>query len=465
MGIAVILLYLAVMFFIAAKTRNTSDEEFFIGTRNESGVAVALTERAAGESAWLIVGLTGLAYSIGLKAFWVVFGETVFCACSWLFLAPLFQKRINSRGYGSIIDFLENRYDDKLRIIRVISALIVILLVPTYFSAQLSAVSKVFHMYLGTNQTLGCAVVGTIICLYTFLGGATAIFKINLMQAGLMFGGLVLVFSVLLHKVLLTGSVPVLFLTSLWGSGRPSDFADAGSFFAIGLGFLGIPHLYTKFLSLKRTENIRKISWIPILFTLICDSLAVFIGIMGKAIYPNLLNPESIFMHVSMGLPSVLTGLLVCSILAAALSTADTLLLFVTQVIVKDTVQKLISGNQTPQTAIRFSKMTMIVITAMAILTGIGDNRFVFWMVLLAWSTLASSFNPLIIMGLTNRRISANIAIAGLVSGALSSILWNIFFAARTGIYEMIIGFLISFAVMGILIKTHHGNRADETLQ
>jgi sodium/proline symporter len=336
MAISIIVVYFVLIFGVVALQRRVSSyDDFLVGRKNTGTWVTALSVRAAGESGWLVLGLTGLGYVIGIHGIWVVVGETLFESLSWLWLARRFKRDTEKHNVTSVVDYIEVKSGDSVGIVRFVASMIIILMFVTYLAAQVSAFGKAFYSFLGIRPILGMIVGMALVFLYCSIGGYRAVAKISSIHGLVMIFGImampILCFLVLNDRGLsLTKiSAPAPYFWNIWGE---HGFSTAGiisalSYFAIGLAFLGAPHLYTKFLASKSPYVIARGTPIAIAFTAIGDSCALLTGVLGRYIFPHLADGEYVVPLLSKSIfAPVMIGVFAVVAMAAIMSTADALL-------------------------------------------------------------------------------------------------------------------------------------------
>lgn len=456
MEIVVVIFFILYLFYLGYRhKKSTTLNEFLVANKDLGAWRTALSTRSTGESGWLVLGLTGMGYTIGLHGIWIVIGETLMVAASWLFMAQKFKRLSDKYNSLTVVDYLEDRIGDTSGLIRILSSIIILILVPAYLAGQYSAVGKAFFSFLGVGAGVGTIAGAVIVTLYTLVGGFKAVTLTDLVQGLFMIFGLISVFAVLGINVS-GGNVPIPtpdlpnHFWSIWGSHGFgwSGILAAISYLAIGLGFLGIPHIYVRFIAAANTGVIRRGTPIAIIFTLLGDGAALGIGILARHYLPELSDGEYVFPIISKTLFSpILVGLIMAVVLSAIMSTADSLLMLASSSIIRDVYQKLLNKEIEDGSLIRYARFVMIIISGVALIAGYGNNQLVFWMVLFAWSALGCAFNPIIILSLTNFHIGKYSAAIAMVSGCLTSVIWNVSLAKSTGVYEMIPGFIVGFSV------------------
>lgn len=426
----ILIIYILALFSLAYMHRKAETlDEYLVAGKNRGTWVTALSARTTGESGWLILGVTGMGYAVGLQGIWIVLGETFFVTISWYFMARKFKQFADNCKAVTVVDYFEHHIGSKIGIVRVTSTLIIFILVTVYLAAQFAAVGKAFHVFLGLNMGIGILIGAVIVCLYTMIGGFKTVSITDLFQGILMIIGLILIIIFGLLSLKQSGFDVDRDLSGLWNVWGTSGFSaksliQAISYFAIGLGFLGVPHVYVRFIAAKDINTIKKGIPIAILFTFIGDGAALFVGIIGRYIVPNIADSEFVFPVLSQTLfGPIMVGLLIAVVLSAIMSTADSLLMLISGSIVRDVYQKLLNQEVRDKNLIMHAKIIILIISIFSLVISFNDNRLVFWMVLFAWSALASAFNPVMILSLTNFKIYKYGAVAGIIGGSLTSIL------------------------------------------
>ena len=435
-------LYVAVLFVIGivASRRVKSMSDFYVGGKRLGYWAVAFSARATGESGWLLIGLTGMGALSGLSAYWVVVGEVLGVAISWWFMAKRFKRRSDQYGSITVPDYLESHFKSKTKTIRILAATILSVFVVIYVSAQIDVTGKAFESMVGIDYFMG-AIIGFLIVLsYIFIGGFVAAVWSDLFQGILMFLGLVFLPFAVWYSM--DGPVGILeglhtidpSLTNIWGTSEDPwmNVAAMLGFALIGLGFLGSPQVYIRFMSIKDEREIDKGKWVAIIFTLLTDAAAVTIGILGRIYFTSAgQDPEMILggsaenvlgMLTDQFLPSLLAAFYVAIVLAAIMSTIDSLLVLASSAITRDFYQKIFRPELKDEDLTKISRWVTLVMSIMAlvialIIAVVSPDRTVFWMVIFGWSGIAATFCPVIILSLFWKGLSEKGAIAAMIAG------------------------------------------------
>ena len=451
--LSVLAAYLVILFAIGiwgGRESSTVKDYYVAGKRLPSWV-IAFSNNATGESGWLLLGLTGMGYAVGAHAFWVIFGEVTGVAAAWVFVAGPFKAYTDRYDAITVPDYLEQRFRDGAHVLRLIGVVVIISMVAAYIAAQLTASGKAFESFVGTSYVGGVLLGAVVIFFYTTVGGFKAVAYSDLLQGVLMLGGLVMVpvvgiaaaggWSALMAD--LAAQDPAL-LRPMGSFGMSAaGIASAVGFAAVGLAFLGSPQLLVRFISARDQKQITDGSLIAVLCLVCFDVGAVFAGMAGRSLYPGLADPETVLPQMAAGLfPAVITGVLLVIVLAAIMSTVDSLLIMASSAVVRDVIQKIIDPGWSERRLSLIGKLTTVVIGVGALGFALTEARVIFWFVLFAWSGIACAFAPVVLLSLFWTRTTRAGAAAGMAGGFVVAVGWVLFFKARFfDLYEMIPGF------------------------
>jgi len=441
-------IYVLILFLIGyvASKRIKNISDYYVGGKKIGYWAVAFSARATGESGWILIGLTGMGALAGLSAFWVVVGEVLGVAISWLFMAKPFKRLTDKYDSVTVPDYLESHFKTKTHWLRGVSATVLSIFVVIYVSSQIDATGIAFESMLNMNYYYGAILGFLIVLVYIFVGGFVAVVWSDLFQGLLMFLGLVALPLVVWFSMdteinimeQLNDIDPA--LINIWGGETDPwlNLATILGFSAIGLGFLGSPQVYVRFMSIKNETEITKGSRVAILFTLLTDFAAVSIGILARVFFTESgQDPEAILgiggadvlgMMTEYFLPLVLTAIYVAIILSAIMSTIDSLLVMASSAIVRDFYQKIFRPDISNSQLTKTSRWVTLIIALMAlglamVIAVVAPERQVFWVIIFGWSGIAATFCPVIILSLFWKAYSEAGAIASMISGFLSVIL------------------------------------------
>jgi sodium/proline symporter len=379
--------------------------------------------------------------------------------------------------YNSITvpDYLETRFKDTRHVIRLVSVVIIISMVTAYTAAQLTASGKTFSSFLGTSYEVGVLIGVAFILFYTIVGGFKAVAYNDLLHGILMFSGLLVLPIVGIAAVggwgELTSELRAIDPYLLAPMGQlgwsPAGIASAIGFVGIGLAFLGAPQLLTRFISAKSRGEIVNGSVIAVVCIVVFDIGAVFAGMAGRVLFGGLADHETILPVMSAELfPAVFTGIFLVIVLAAILSTVDSLLILASSAVVRDVVQKVYNPDLTERQLSMLGRLTTAVIGIGGLALALPEVRVVFWFVLFAWSGIASAFAPVVLCSLFWKGTTRAGAIAGMIAGFVTTVLWVLYFKERFyDLYEMIPGFAAGFAVtIGVSLITKPPEGAKEEM-
>ena len=440
LGIYFLVLFL-IGIFASRKVNNLSD--YYVGGKNVGFWAAAFSARATGESGWLLLGLTGMGAVAGISAYWVVLGEVLGVAVSWLFMAKPFKEQTDVYNAITIPDYLEGRFKPSTNLLRSIAATALSAFVIIYVSAQIDTTGKAFESLLGINYFTGAIVGFIIVITYIFFGGFLAAVWSDFFQGLMMFFGLILLpvigwFAIENGAEFISGLKAIdPKLLNIWGTSDNvwiNVFTILG-FAMIGLGFLGSPQIYVRFISVKNTAEIKKGRWVAIIFTLLTDAAAVTIGLLGRYLFTKTgqdveavlgTGGENVLIvMVESLLPLALVGVYIAIVLSAIMSTIDSLLIVASSAITRDFYQKIfrpeIKGSKLAKLSRLVTLMMALLSLALALTVALlSPDRTIFWFVIFGWSGIAATFCPVIILSLFWKPYSEKGAIASMITGFLS---------------------------------------------
>ncbi|MFK8039451.1 MAG: sodium/proline symporter [Crocinitomicaceae bacterium] len=484
MKIAVLSAYVGVLFLIGilASRRVKSMSDYYVGGKNMGFWAVAFSARATGESGWLLIGLTGMGAIAGYSGYWVVAGELLGVFISWQFMAKRFKKRSDSFGAITIPDYLQSHFKSSTNTLRIIAASVLVVFVVIYVASQMDVTGIAFESMLDIDYRIGALIGFLIVLVYIFIGGFVAAVWSDMFQGILMFFGLVLlpvvVWFSMDHGAGVTEGLNAIDPTLTQVMGRSTDgwmnlFTILG-FSMIGLGFLGSPQVYVRFMSIKNESEIVKGKWVALLFTLLTDAAAVTIGILARIYFTTEgQDPDAVLgtggenvlsMITHEFLPTILVAIFIAIVLSAIMSTIDSLLILASSAITRDFYQKIFRPDLRDEDLTKFSRIVTVIMALAALgiailLYNLYPDRQVFWIMIFGWSGIAATFCPVIILSLFWKGYSEKGAIASMITGFTSVILFKFVFSNIDGLGDymkeldvlapsfalaMIVGYIVS---------------------
>lgn len=423
--LVVLAIYVGILFLIGifASRRINSMSDYYVGGKKMGFWAVAFSARATGESGWLLIGLTGMGAMAGYSAYWVVLGELLGVFISWQFMAKLFKRRSDQYKAITIPDYLESHFKSSTNTLRILSATTLVIFVVIYVASQMDVTGIAFESMLGIDYRIGALIGFFIVLAYIFVGGFVAAVWSDMFQGILMFFGLVLlpivVWFSMDHGAGITEGLNAIDPTLTQVMGRSEDglmnlFTILG-FSMIGLGFLGSPQVYVRFMSIESEKEVDKGKWVALIFTLLTDAAAVTIGILARVYFTTEgQDPEAILgnggedvlsMITNEFLPTILVAIFVAIVLSAIMSTIDSLLILASSAITRDFYQKIFRPDLKDKDLANFSRLVTLAMAVAAlviaiILYNLYPDRQIFWIMIFGWSGIAATFCPVIILSL-----------------------------------------------------------------
>jgi len=445
------------------KTKDSSD--YFLGGRNLGPWVGALSAEASDMSSWLLMGLPGLAYATGLgEAFWTAVGLAAGTYLNWKFIAARLRRYTQVANDSiTLPDYFSNRFHDNGKILMSIAAIFILIFFTIYTATGFVACGKLFNSIFGLDYTLMMFVSAVIIVVYTAVGGFLAESTIDSIQGTLMFFALIFV---LVAGTVATGGIgavgqninelPGFFdifavMDTATKSEIPFGALSIISALAWGLGYFGMPHILLRFMAIRTTDEIKRSKIIAMIWVIISLGVAVLIGIVGRAYLGEVLSgadSEKIFVEMSIKLiPSLLAGVILSAILAATMSTADSQLLVTSSAISNNIFKGLIKQNASEKQIMWVARATVIVVAIIASFMALDPNSSIFGLVKYAWAGFGATFGPLVLMSLFWKRMTRNGALAGMVTGGVTVIVWKEAISKLGGIftvYEILPAFILS---------------------
>ncbi|MBM7571649.1 sodium/proline symporter PutP [Aquibacillus albus] len=443
-------------------TKNLSD--YVLGGRNLGGSVAALSAGASDMSSWLLLGLPGALYAGGMNQIWIAIGLAVGAYLNWQFVAKRLRTYTEvAKDSITIPDFLENRFHDKSRILRVISAFVILIFYTFYTSAGLVGGAILFEQSFGFSYQASLWIGAIVIISYTFLGGFLAVSWTDFFQGILMFLALIIVPIIAINVV--GGWNEVVNSVGNIDSSYLDVFADTTtigivSLLAWGLGYFGQPHIITRFMAVKSANEIPKARFVGMSWMVFALYGAIFTGFAGIAYYADapLENPETVFIAFTQELFNPwIAGIFLAAILSAIMSTIDSQLLVSSSAVAEDFYKGIIRKNATQNELVWVGRIAVITIAIIAIIIAQDPESRVLDLVGYAWAGFGSAFGPVIILSLFWKGTTRRGAIAGIVVGALTVIGWTQFEGGIFDLYEIVPGFILC-AVAVIVISLIFGS-------
>ena len=455
--------------------RATSDfSDYILGGRSLGSFVTALSAGASDMSGWLLMGLPGAIYLSGLSEAWIAIGLIIGAWLNWLLVAG--RLRVHTEVQNNALtlpDYFTSRFDDQRKILRIFSALIILIFFAIYCASGMVAGARLFENLFGMpyHTALWISAIATIS--YVCIGGFLAISWTDTFQAGLM------IFALLITPVVTYLAIgdTTQFVT-LIEAARPHAFniiSDLSivavlSSMAWGLGYFGQPHILVRFMAADSVKSIPAARRIGMTWMILCLIGAVGAGFFGIAYFqqhPELAavvskNPETVFMELTKILFNPwIVGIILAAILAAVMSTLSCQLLVCSSTLTEDLYKGFFRKNATQKELVWVGRVMVLAIAVLAIFLAGNPDSKVLGLVAYAWAGFGAAFGPLIILSLFWKRMTLNGALAGMIVGAVVVIGWKNLFAA-TGVYEIIPGFILAF--ISIIVVSLLGKAPNNTV-
>ena len=459
------------IYFFIKDRKNASEKDYFLGGRNMGGWVSALSAGASDMSAWVLMGLPGSIYLYGVGQLWIAVGLFLGTVLAWIFIAPAIRRySIIANDSITIPQFLNNRFNSDKRGILVISAVVFVVTYCIYAASSIYACGTLFNTVLGMNPKTAMIIASSVIVLYTFLGGYNAVCWTDFFQ------------GLLMLAALLAAPICVLFIMNFTNFAAPVNTLPAGYYNILvsgkldwkaisdiisglgwGLGYFGMPHIMVRYISVKNEKEMKKSQIIGCIWIFLILLLACFVGLSGRAylgdslttitdghtlVFINTVRSVCAFFGNLLSMPGVmlfLAGMLLSAILASAMSTADSQLLASSSAFVSDLYKPLIRKKASDSEMLWAGRAIVLIISVVAFfIASSPECKGIMGLVSCAWGAFGSAFGPVVILALYWKRLTYNGALAGIIVGFATDIVWYNLFAAKTGIYEIVPGFFAS---------------------
>jgi sodium/proline symporter len=464
----VILLAIGLFFY----GKNVHIEDYLLGGRRMGAWVTALSAQASDMSGWLLMGLPGAAYLYGVGQIWIAIGLFAGTVLNWLLVSPRLRIYTEKTASITLPSFFESRFGDPTGLLRIISAIVILIFFTIYCSSGLVATGKLFESTFNVPYKVAVIVGGGIIITYTFLGGFMAVCWTDLFQGMLMIFAIVAVPAAACFTADRTATVTdITAATPEWGQlvpeGTGGGILAVLSLAAWGLGYFGQPHILARFMSAASLHKLRESVVIATIWVAISLAGAVIIGIIGRTMFGDLADgdQEKVFIYmIQKVLGPWLGGIMLAAILSAIMSTIDSQLLVSSSALTEDFYQKAIKRNASEKEAIFVGRICVIIISAIALVLALRPSDTILGIVAYAWGGFGAAFGPLVLFALFSRRTSWQAALAGMVTGTVVLVVWK-----QVGLsdymYEIVPGFAANCIVISAvnLLVEQRNTQVTET--
>ena len=455
--------------------RSTSDvSEYMLGGRRLHPAVGALSAGASDMSGWMLMGLPGAIYLTGLNAAWIAVGLVVGAWLNYRLVAPRLRVYTELADDAiTIPDFLEKRFEDRSRALRTLSSLVIVVFFTLYTSAGIVAGGKLFEASFGTSYEFGLVVTAGVVLAYTLFGGFLAVSLTDFVQGCIMFLALVV--------------VPLTTLSMLGGWDATATTIDAASpahldwaagltglgllsSLSWGLGYFGQPHIIVRFMAIRSLPDIAVARRIGMSWMLVTVLGAVGTGIAGFAWLDArgtpLADPETVFIHLSQVLfHPLVAGFLLAAILAAIMSTISSQLLVSSSSLTEDVYRTFLRRDASQSELVFVGRVAVFLVAVVALVLALDRSSSILSLVANAWAGFGAAFGPVILLSLYWRGLTRDGALAGMLTGATTVLLW-IYGPFEIGgeplsavLYELVPGF-VAATVAAVGVSTLSAPRA-----
>ncbi|WIM68600.1 sodium/proline symporter PutP [Corynebacterium breve] len=471
--IVAIVLYFGVMLSIGFYSwrRTKKYDDYVLGDRGLHPFVAGLSAGASDMSGWLLMGLPGALFATGMSELWIVIGLLIGTWANWKWIAPRLRSYSEVANNSiTLPSFFENRLHDSSRLLRIIAAGIIIFFFTFYVSSGMVAGGRYFESTFHGDYLTGMLIVGSITVIYTFVGGFLAVSYTDVVQGLLMFAALIIV-PVMAFFALDNVSELFTFATNnAYGphpEGNPTYFnlVSGVSLAAIignlawGLGYMGQPHIVTRFMALRNPSEAKQGRVTGVFWVTLCYIGAIATAIISTVYFAqkgetitDTTSYETIFLDLARLLfHPLIAGVILTAVLAAIMSTMSSQLLITASALVED-LYRVFAKKQAPgRVLLLWSRVMVVVVALVAIILAVNPSDSILSLVGFAWAGFGSAFGPVMIAALYWKRLTAPGAIAGMTTGAVVSFVWGNLEATSSMIYEIVPGFIAATAAMIIV--------------
>jgi sodium/proline symporter len=468
-----------------ARRANESSDNYFIGGRKLGPWITAMSAEASDMSGWLLMGLPGVAYWLGLSdAFWTAIGLAAGTYINWLIVAKRLRRYSVVAGNAiTIPEFISNRFKENKKIILTISSLFILVFFTVYAASCFVTFGKLFSTLFDMQYQVVMIIGAFVVILYTFLGGFLAESVSDFLQGIVMIAALCLILvlgtisaggiSAVINNI---KGIPGFFeffgiaqpqladgVQQIDAAGRPL-FGEAGNYgfltiistLSWGLGYFGMPQVLLRFMAIEKSSDLKKSRRIATIWCVISLFAALSIGLIGRAMYPTELltqsSSESIFIIMSTGLlPPLVAGIILSGILAATMSSSDSYLLISASAFSRDIYKGIMKKDATDKQIMIVTRITLLIVSLFGIVIALDENSIIFQVVSFAWAGFGATFGPIMLFSLLWKKTTRSAAIAGMLTGGGMVFIWKLLLkpiGGIFGIYELFPAFVLSCIVI-----------------
>ncbi len=474
---------------VFAKRAQSSSSNYFLGGRSLGPWVAAMSAEASDMSGWLLMGLPGVAYWCGIAdAAWTAIGLAIGTYFNWLLVAKRLRRYSATSGDAiTLPEFFSNRFHEKKKVLLGISAVFILVFFTVYAASCFVTCGKLFSTLFGTSYHAMMILGALFVIFYTFVGGFLAESVSDFMQAIVMIFALVVVLVIGTVSAGGIGAVlenakaiPGYFSLTQIANPETADgvqkvvngaplFGEAGSYgfltilstLSWGLGYFGMPQVLLRFMAIRRADELKRSRRIATVWVLISLSAAVFIGVIGRTLFPieaGLLTKngaENVFITLSSALlPALLAGIVMAGILAATISSSDSYLLIAASAFAKNIYGGLLKKQPTDKSIMKVTRLVLIAISLIGMVIAWNEKSVIFTIVSFAWAGFGATFGPIMLFSLFWKRTNQAGAVAGMITGGVMVFVWKLCIRPLGGvfdIYELLPAFILSSLVIVVV--------------
>ncbi|MHC0038322.1 sodium/proline symporter PutP [Pseudoneobacillus sp. C159] len=435
------------------KTSNLTD--YMLGGRSLGPAVTALSAGAADMSGWLLMGLPGGIYVTGLADAWIAIGLTIGAYLNWLFVAPRLRTYTQVANDSiTIPSYLENRFKDNTKLLRIVSGIVILIFFTFYISSGMVAGAVFFESSFHFNYHTGLLLLSTVVIAYTLFGGFLAVSYTDFIQGLMMLLALLAVPIIGFFK---TGGPTETFETIRMIDPTLLDFFKGTTVIGIisalawGLGYFGQPHIIVRFMaitSVKETKSARRIGMGWMIFSLVGTIFTAFVGLAYfKQQNLTLKNPEAVFIELGqIFFHPLVAGFILAAVLAAIMSTISSQLIVTSSALVEDLYKVLAKKDAKDKQLVFLGRMAVLGVSLVAGYLAWEQNDTILGLVAYAWAGFGAAFGPVIILSLFWKKMTNWGAITGMIVGAATVIIWSKVGLGDT-LYEIVPGFIANLMI------------------
>ncbi|WP_299806472.1 sodium/proline symporter PutP [uncultured Shewanella sp.] len=450
--------YLSLMMGIGLWAYKATDsvDDYILGGRGMGPAVTALSVGASDMSGWLLLGLPGAVYLGGLGEAWIGIGLVFGAWLNWLFVAK--RLRVYTQFTDNALtlpDFFEKRFEDNKGILKLVSAVTILVFFTFYASSGMVGGAILFEKVFGLDYTLALIIGSTIIVAYTFVGGFFAVSWTDFFQGCLMLVALLIVPVAIFSQPETQAGLENIDPAMLSMFNENTTFIGFISLLAWGLGYFGQPHILSRFMAIASPDDIPVSRRIAMSWMLLALAGALATGIAGSLYFAAepLTNPETVFIHLAhAAFNPWIGGLLIAAILSAIMSTIDSQLLVCSSVITEDFYKKWLRPQATSKELMLVGRIGVLAIAIIAGIVALNPESSVLGLVSYAWAGFGAAFGPVVLLSLFWRGYSRNGAVATIIVGALTVVIWKQLSGHIFDIYEILPGFILA-TLTGVIVS------------